>query len=155
YHSLWPNRLDTNLARSVDGGESWTVRLADHAPSMYIGIGAALSVTNATTAYLSYEVFSGATSNVRVARTTDGGTPFSLFEVEQGTVGENPAIKAFDSGVVHIAYHDFGMHTVTVASSSDAAVSWTIMPIPEPGRPTLYLDLDAPTETVAYVSYLA
>jgi photosystem II stability/assembly factor-like uncharacterized protein len=153
YNGLYPDHLDLNFGRTFDSFATVNLQTVEHVSGSYVGLGSAVVAVDANTLYMSYELFSGGISRVKLAASTDGGTTWTLSFVEPDFGGVNTAVKAFSSGAVYVSYWSYPP-SVKLAKSTDSGATWSRYAVPESARVDIFLDLAVPQEGVAYLTYM-
>jgi hypothetical protein len=118
-------RDDTNralkVARSTDGGATWTTRFVDWVGDP--GANASLAASGDIVA-VAYQ--DAAAADLRCAVSTDAGASWRRSLVDAaGTAGAATAVAVGSTGVIHLAYHESVAGDVKYASSADGGATWT------------------------------
>jgi hypothetical protein len=117
---------DLKVARSADGGSSWSLAVVDTAGDVgnYSSICAA-----GGSHYISY--FDDSNDDLKLAKSTDGGSSWSIT-----TVDDTPGMDVgFDSSIVaeadsiYIAYRDWTNGDLRFAVSDDQGESWALQTV--------------------------
>ncbi|TMK97460.1 MAG: exo-alpha-sialidase [Actinobacteria bacterium] len=126
------NPAELRVAKSVDGGVTWTVQVVDpDAIEQGDTIDGSVSIDgdHGSTVYVAYHVrASGLFSDMklRVAKSTDGGSTWTIHSVADGYAGDYNSIRVLDSNVAVISAHaagaDEGVHTYI---TRDGGATWT------------------------------
>jgi hypothetical protein len=119
----------TWFGKSSDSGTSWTVGKIDDLSGN--GDGYADILVDGQTILISYKAYSwvnsSSTSRLKLARSTDGGTTWSIQEIDPSCNTFGATFLATDGSAHFLAYND-GVNNLRLARSADGGSSWSVIP---------------------------
>ena len=122
YHDETSERL--KLARSTDGGLTWSVRFLDWDPLGDVGHDVSIAASGDLVA-AAYRM-AGA-PDLRCAVSTDAGATWHRYPVAgAGADCQYTSTAIGDTGCIFIAYHEAASTDLKLAYSADRGVTWTV-----------------------------
>ncbi len=143
---------DVKVARSADGGYSWTNAPVDSAGTQFFtDTGMAVS---GGAAYVSYGEYLGGASYSSIqslAKTTDGGTNWVTSDVDGPSAGYYSSIAA-NGNSVYLAYYENSSEALRFSKSTDGGDTWGTQLMVDTGSMGSYPAI-AVSGSYVYVSY--
>ncbi|MEK7094201.1 MAG: hypothetical protein AAB903_02580, partial [Patescibacteria group bacterium] len=139
---------------SINGGTSWATNggsVVDDKSSINVGLYNSIAAPTTSTLYISY--YDTVNNNLRLAKSTNGGSTWATSTVAASGNGQYSGIAAPSSSVVYISYYDATNNDLMVASSSNGGQNWSYSRVDSGGDVGQYTAIATPQSDTIYVCY--
>ncbi|QQG40289.1 MAG: exo-alpha-sialidase [Candidatus Aenigmatarchaeota archaeon] len=147
-----------NVSKSTDGGTTWTVTNNSNpvaGPARLVGRYGDMDVVDADTVYV---VYADSAQNLTVAKTTNGGTSWTITNNSNPVAGDarsptlRNSIAAVNSTLVYVAYYASG-NDLAIAKTANGGTSWNVTTVDSAGDVGDNPSIDVVDANTLYVSY--
>lgn len=144
---------DLKFAKSIDGGEHWTMSTVDSGGAGTVGLETSLAVDLEGNYLISY--LDSDNSDVKFARSTNSGDSWTVSVIEDTCNEEgDPSITVDSAGNYLISYYcdQYENQKLKLSKSSNGGLSWSISTIDSEGVGA-YSSIRAVSDNIYIVSY--
>lgn len=139
------------VAKTTDGGNTWTITTVTTGAWTYLSLDAA----DANTVYVAFvdSICCPNRRRLHVSKSTDGGSTWTATVVDGDAAGGQVSLDAVDANTVYVSYYNDVTPTLKVAKTTNGGSAWTIQSLEASSG--VHNSLEALDANTIYISYLA